>query len=69
MKSTLQHMFRNDQEALALIDAYIQHIRLSYDTDELNRLKSDYEALQIDFESYCERIDGSHEPGILYISN
>lgn len=57
MKATLQHMFRNDKDALDLIDAYLSHVNLSYSDVEINRLKSDHEALQIDFEAYCERVE------------
>lgn len=57
MKATLQHMFRNDPEALELIDEYMQHLNLSYEAEEINRLKSDPYALQADFEAYSERVD------------
>lgn len=56
MKSTLQHMFRNDADALELIDTYLNLVA-AYTPEEINRLKSDPYALQIDFESYCERVD------------
>ena len=56
MKATLQHMFRNDPEALELINSYLNKVA-GYPPEEINRLKSDLYALQDDFESYCEQVD------------
>lgn len=55
MKRQLQYMFRNDPEALELIDQYIRRFE-AYDEQEQARLKRDQEALAIDFEEYVNRI-------------
>lgn len=57
MKSQLQQMYRNDPEALLLIDHYLLRFK-SYTKEEQNRLKSDQDALAVDFESFVSRILG-----------
>lgn len=57
MKSQLEHMYRNDPEALLLIDHYLLRFK-SYSKEKQNRLRGDQDALAVDFESFVSRILG-----------
>lgn len=55
MRNQLRRMFRNDPDALDLIDSYLLRFA-SYDEQEQEYLKNNEEALRIDFESFVNRV-------------